>query len=330
MAMVRPRVPFRDVAWMWRSQGTQRSSLSWRVDWRETSESDAETMRKCTPEEFKPECPNAPAMVLYPVHWAEMELCSQNSSLRAVPCWCQPWGDFCTKSGRRKWSNSTTLFVVSLAAGTLPCRFKPPLGWDGSAPDLSFPSSRHSVTSASLSPGQSAYQLQVWRHQLSLQVTPWGTKPGSDEEDASSSSPRLVPAFLTSWCPSFPFQPPIWPTPVNSGWTADRNNRPHRPLPSYHPCGNSPLHNKSVCLAHTSCPGQALADIASTVMDQLLLCAKVVPSQNQVHLPDMRQGKCWHAKVYSKACIHKAVKWGDPRTLLMCLSEGEGFRVLKG
>ena len=171
-----------------------------------------------------------------------------------------------------KWQHH---IVCSLCGSQHPSlRFKSPFGWDGSAPDLSFLSSRHSLTSASLSPGQSAYQLQDWRHQLSLQVTPWGTKPGSDEEDASSSSPRLVPAFLTSWSSSFPFQPPIWPTPVNSGWTADRNNRPHRPPPSYHPCGNSPLYNKSVCLAHTSCPGQALADIASTVMDQLLLCAE--------------------------------------------------------
>ena len=134
MTMVRPRVPFRDVAWMWRSQGTQRSSLSWRVDWRETSESDDETMRKCTPEEIKPECPNAPAMVLYPVHWAEMELCSQNSSPHVVPCWCQPWGDFCTRSGRRKWSGSTTLFVVSVAASTLPCDLNLHLTWASQAP----------------------------------------------------------------------------------------------------------------------------------------------------------------------------------------------------
>ena len=197
------RIQFRAVAFMWRSQGTQRSGLSWRVDWRQTSESDAETMRKCTPEEIKPECPNAPGMVLYHVCWADMELCSQNSSPHTVPCWCQPWGEFCTRFGRRKWSSSTTVFIDSVAGGILPCWFKSPLGWDGSAPDLSFPSSRHSLTWASLSPGQSAYQLQVWRHHRPLQVTPWGTKTGSDEENTSSSSPWLVPAFLTNWSPSF-------------------------------------------------------------------------------------------------------------------------------
>lgn len=287
-------------------------------------------MRKCTPEEIKPECPNAPGMVLYHVCWAEMELCSQNSSPDTVPCWCQPWGEFCTRFGRRKWSSSTTFFVDSVAAGTLPCWFKSPLSWDGSAPDLSFPSSHHSLTSASLSPGQSVYQLQVWSHHLPLQVTPWGIKTGSDEEDASSSSPQLGPAFLTSWSPSFPFQPPIWPTPVNSGWTPDTETTDHT--------------------AH--CPAITLVGIPLSIINPSVLLTnpalvklwltqhplwwtnfssvpRVVPLQNQVHLPDMRQGKRWHAKVYSKACIHKAVKWGDPRTLLMCLSKGEGSGYLR-
>lgn len=270
--MVRPRIQFRAVAFMLRSQGTQRSSLSWRVDWRETSESDAETMRKCTPEEIKPECPNAPGMVLYHVHWAETELCSQNSSPHMDPRWCQPWGEFCTRFGRRKWSS--TFFVDSVAAGTLPCRFKSPLVWDGSALDLSFPSSllsyfgfSESWTNCVSAPGLKAppsltsyplrYQDRKW----------WGRRPFQFTPTGSSFPHKLKSQFF------FPTTNLANPSEFRLN-TRHRHNRPHSLLPSYHPCGNSPLHNKSVCLAHRSCSGQALADTASTVMDQLLLCAQ--------------------------------------------------------
>lgn len=249
------------------------------------------------PEEIKPECPQCTrnGFIPCPLSWDGAmlpEFLSHMVPLQGV----SHEGEFCTRFGRRKWSST---FFVTVAAGTLPCRFKSPLLGMGQHLTLSFPSSRHSLTSAS----------ESWTKCVSapgLKGTTFPYKLPLRYQDRKWWGRRLVPAHPDWFQLSSQVEVPVFLSNHQSGqpqWIQAEHQTQtitdHTPTAQLSPLWEFPLHkNPSVLLTDP-----ALVKLWLTLHPlwwTKLLCPGWHRLQKQVYLPDMRQGKCWHAMLTAK------------------------------
>lgn len=163
------------------------------------------------------------------------------------------------------------------------------LTWASPAPPLSY--------LASLSPGQSVYQLQVWRHHLS-KLPPEVPEPEVmrgrlvqfTQLVSAFSSQVEVPVFLSNHQSG----QPQWIQAEHQTQT-QQTTGPYCPAIPYVGISLSII-NPSVLLTDLLWV-KALAELCIHCDGPTSLCPGWHRCRSWVHLPDMRQGKCWHARL---------------------------------